>query len=217
MNQYIKLFSTLHVNKQRGQVAPHKAVMLLSVMDLVANGAIVDNRIEFSERLEEQFKRNWDVYVRKDTCFRPIAGTPFWHMHYEDFWTLRPYIGGEGTIAELQKSNPYSSRSLRENIRYAEIDKELFLLMQIPEQRQMLRQILISTYLTDEKGNDKHKGDILLACLCFPVLMWLGQPQASSRHVYIHYNHDAVVALQMHTERSVIEKAFYPPNNIIVA
>lgn len=217
MNQYTKLFSSLHVNKQRGQVAPHKAIMLLSVMDLVANGVIVDNKIEFSERLEERFKHNWDIYVRKDTCFRPIAGTPFWHMHYESFWKLKPYIGGVETIEKLQKSNPYSSHVICENIRYAEIDKELFQLIQIPEQRQMLREVLISTYLSQENDNGKQKGEFILACICLPVLMWLGQPQTSSCHISIHYNHDRVATLQLHTERFVKEKSCYSLNNIIVA
>ena len=57
MHNYINQFSSLHVNKQRGQIAPHKAMLLLSVMDLVANGSINSNKIEFSEKLEEHSYR----------------------------------------------------------------------------------------------------------------------------------------------------------------
>ena len=52
MEKYIDYFSALHTNTQKGVRAPHKAVMLLSVIDLVEYGVIDLNRIEFSVRLE---------------------------------------------------------------------------------------------------------------------------------------------------------------------
>ena len=52
MDQYIGYFATLHTNTQKGVKAPHKAIMLLSVIDLVKYGVITSNQIEFSERME---------------------------------------------------------------------------------------------------------------------------------------------------------------------
>lgn len=84
--------------------------------------------------------------------FAPLQETPFWHLQYESFWKLEPYVGGEKTLLELKTTNPYSSSTLRTHIRYAEIDKELFMLMQSVENRKQLRDVLISTYLSVEGG-----------------------------------------------------------------
>lgn len=71
---YIYLFQNLHVNKRKGKRAPHKAVMLISVMDLIGEGVINTNQIEFSEELESRFKRNWQRYVGESDVFKPHAG-----------------------------------------------------------------------------------------------------------------------------------------------
>ena len=63
MNPYIEYFTLLRTNTQKGVKAPHKAIMLLSVIDLVEYGVITSNQIEFSERLEQQFQHNWSRYV----------------------------------------------------------------------------------------------------------------------------------------------------------
>lgn len=39
-------FSSLHTAMKLGKPAPHKALLLLSVIDLVERGIIIDNHIE---------------------------------------------------------------------------------------------------------------------------------------------------------------------------
>ena len=46
---YIDLFSNLHTNKQKGKSAPHKAIMLLSVIDLISSQHITTNEIIYNE------------------------------------------------------------------------------------------------------------------------------------------------------------------------
>ena len=98
MDKYKEYFSELHTNTQKGVKAPHKAIMLLSVIDLVEYGVITSNRIEFSERLEQQFQHNWSRYVGQSDVFQPRVGTPFWHLNNEPFWRLVPYEGGDEAI-----------------------------------------------------------------------------------------------------------------------
>lgn len=74
LQNYIYLFQSLHVNKQKGKCAPHKAVMLISVMELIGEGCFKSNQIEFSEELEGRFKRNWQRYVGESDVFKPHAG-----------------------------------------------------------------------------------------------------------------------------------------------
>jgi hypothetical protein len=48
--------------------------MLISVMELIGEGMINSNQIEFSEELEGRFKRNWQRYVGESEVFKPNAG-----------------------------------------------------------------------------------------------------------------------------------------------
>ena len=106
MEKYIDYFSALHTNSQKGVKAPHKAIMLLSVIDLVEYGVITSNQIEFSERLEQQFQHNWSRYVGQSNVFQSRVGTPFWHLNNESFWRLVPYEGGDEAIAVYLQGNP---------------------------------------------------------------------------------------------------------------
>ena len=44
LNKYLNQFSNLHCNKLKGEIAPHKPIMLLSVMDLIEAGFITRPR-----------------------------------------------------------------------------------------------------------------------------------------------------------------------------
>ncbi len=147
MNKYINSLINLHTNIQQGIKAPHKAIMLLSVIDLVEYGVIGSNRIEFSERLEQHFHHNWSRYVGQSDVFQPRVGTPFWHLKNEPFWRLVPYEGGDEAIAMHLQGNPCAPGTTRKLIRYAEIDKELFDLLQDETNRAKLRTTLIKNYL----------------------------------------------------------------------
>ena len=147
MLTYIQLFQCLNVNKQRGVAAPHKAIMLLSVIDLVEYGVVDSNRIEFSERLEQQFQYNWSRYIGQSDVFQPRVGTPLWHLNNEPFWRLVPYEGGDEAVVIHLQGNPYAPGTTRKLICYAEIDKELFGLLQDETNRAKFRTTLIKHYL----------------------------------------------------------------------
>ena len=141
-NPYITHFSSLHTAKIAGKQAPHKAVLLLSIMDLVEAGIITSPRIELSEALEETFARVWKRYIGSSLIFTPKVATPFWHMQNEPFYRLytnngQLINGGTGR---------YSIPWLRENT-YAMIDPELLALMQDTNARAELRTVLIGQYL----------------------------------------------------------------------
>lgn len=147
MNKYIDLLINLHTNTQKGVKAPHKAIMLLSVIDLVDYGMITSNQIEFSERLEQQFLYNWYRYVGQSELFQAKAGTPFWHLNNEPFWKLVPFEGGDVAIVTYLQGRPYAPSTTRRLIRYAEIDSDLFELLKSETNRAKLRVTLIKNYL----------------------------------------------------------------------
>ena len=111
---------------------------------------ITSNKIEFTETLEERFKSNWKRYVKEDSVYKPIDGTPFWHLNYEPFWRLVPFSGGDDTTEMLSKSTPYSSGTIRKFIRHAEIYNELFLLMKDERYREELKKNLRNYLAKDE-------------------------------------------------------------------
>lgn len=146
-SDYIELFSNLHTNKQQGQKAPHKAIMLISVIELIAAKRIQSNHIELTEELEDCFMKNWKQYVGESVIFKPKFETPYWHLNSEPFWQLIPFEGGYANIVKLQKGNPYSSNTIRKHIKYAVMDKALFELLQDETKREELRTTLIKHYL----------------------------------------------------------------------
>ena len=145
LSDYIDLFANLHTNKQQGKKATHKAILLISVIELIASRYILSNQIEFTEELENCFLKNWKRYVGESFIFKPQAGTPFWQLNSEPFWQLIPFEGGYERIVELQKGNPYSPSTIRKNIKYAVMDKELYELLQDESNQATLRDILINT------------------------------------------------------------------------
>ena len=65
--------------------APHKPVLLLSVIDLINQGQIRDNKILPSPDLAETFLRYWSkIVVNRARNF----AMPFFHLKGDKFWHL---------------------------------------------------------------------------------------------------------------------------------
>lgn len=125
-----------------GRKAPHKAVLLLAIMDLVEKGRIASPRIELNNELEEAFEKEWHRFIGSPLVFKCVIATPFWHMQNEPFYSLFLNSGEE----IRRKTNPYSKKRLREDT-FAIIDNDMFSLMQIEESREEFKEILTNTYL----------------------------------------------------------------------
>lgn len=145
LNYYINNFSSLHTMKKLGKPAPHKALLLLSVIDLVERGIITDCRVPLSDSLEKQFKHNTTRLLGESILFQPKISYPYYHMRSEPFWQIVSHNGGE--VLEIKN---YSMSNLRNHIAYARIDKELFELLKNPNVRAKLRVVLISNYLDNQ-------------------------------------------------------------------
>lgn len=143
---YAEYFSALRTAQKLGMPAPHKAILLLSVMELIESGVIKSNRIELTERLEQTFMRLWKRYVGTSIVFQPKIATPFWHLQNEPFWSL--YLNDGKDLSTV--TSPYSIKRLRENT-HAIMDSELFALMQDEDCRARLRVTLIGQYLQDQQ------------------------------------------------------------------
>ena len=152
LSYYINCFSTLHTMKIQEKPAPHKALLLLSVIDLVEQGFITDSCIPLSDILEKQFKHNSISYLGNNSTYDPKINYPYYHMRSEPFWELV-----STTATPVLDISNYSISNLKKHIAYARIDTELIQLLKDYNKRVLLRAILITKYLAPQNiMNNEH-------------------------------------------------------------
>lgn len=145
--QYADAFAHLHVKVTGGQRAPHKAIMLLSVIDLIETGVITSNRIYYTKQLDSQFHHNWVRYVAYLEGYSARSATPFFHMSYEPFWSLKLKDDCPWSEKDLAEARIYMNPDkMNEAIDYAQIDAELYQLLLDSVVRAKYRVVLISNY-----------------------------------------------------------------------
>ena len=135
-------------------LAPHKPIMLISIIELIQKGFIDTNKIFISPELVLAFKNNWNKLV--DTPHIPNFALPFFHLKNEPFWHLATYSGLEGVLTNSKSIKSF--KSLKENVIFAEIDKELFELLSNPVQSQLFSEILLDKYFQSTKANFYQNG-----------------------------------------------------------
>lgn len=129
--------------------APHKPLLLMALMDLIARGVITSSFIDVTGdlvELNELFSGYWRKVV-------PLAQTssiafPFSRLHNESFWKIVPVPGKEITSAAI--NNISSVGQLRTVALGAKMDDDLFVLLQQPESRNALRQVLLESCFSEE-------------------------------------------------------------------
>lgn len=130
--EYQDKFRRLVVNVAGGRASPHKLCMLLALLDLARAGALPENRIDFAPPLLERYTAFFAA-VRTPTD-HPNPHFPFFHLAGKlrdgqpSFWHLRPLPGREGVLATMRTARSFGD--IANNIAYAQVDPELFHLLQ---------------------------------------------------------------------------------------
>lgn len=147
---YCKHFAQLNVSssRQRGN-AHYKPILLLSVIDLITQGIIEENRITVSDELIETFNKYWNVLA--SASYKGGLHYPFFHLQSEGFWYLTFQPGFNG----LQ---PKTTNKLKEAVEFAYLDSQLFDLLQDPISRQELIDTIVAVWFS---ANKKQLEDIL--------------------------------------------------------
>ncbi len=143
---YIDQLTAMRMNAQGGHTSPHKAVMLLSILDLIASGDAADNRFRLSPELMEHFRRYFDVVKTDADSCTPI--NPYFYMRSEPFWHHQATAGNEAVCIAL--SSPGGKKKLGEIIDYAYLDDALFGLLQDRSKRSEIREAVISRYFPNQ-------------------------------------------------------------------
>ncbi len=147
--KYLNYFKKLNrgYSKNLGR-APHKPILLLSMLQLIKNGSIVSNKIFITADLILAFKRNWKQLV--ESGHTPNFTLPFYHLKSEPFWYLIPKAGKK--IILTKSKSIKSFKYLKVNFAYAEIDKDLFLLIQNPISRTLIENFILDQYFSSTKS-----------------------------------------------------------------
>lgn len=129
--------------------APHKPILLLAVLDLVARGVITSPFIAVTGDLVE-LNELFNLYWRR---IIPLGQTssiafPFSRLSREPFWELVPQPGK--TITDAVINNTSSVSYLRKYALGAKLDDGLFQVMQSVEGREALREALLLSCFSAE-------------------------------------------------------------------
>lgn len=142
---YCQRFSELKVSssQKRGN-AQYKPILILSVIDLMVRGLINTNEILVSDELIKTFDNYWKVIG--SPSYKGGLHYPFFHLQNEGFWHLKfqPYFNG------LQ---PKTINKLKDAVKYAYLDNELFNFLQDGISRLELIDALVSAFFSDSEND----------------------------------------------------------------
>lgn len=142
---YKELFTHLPVNRVDGKIAPHKAILLLAILDMIDSGEIDTPFIPLTTSLENKFKENWERYVPSSSKFTCSMHYPFFHLSSSPFWKLIQ-------LPSYEERKEYSSMaSLKRSFAGATIDDELYSILRDYGNRKVFMELLINNYITNHK------------------------------------------------------------------
>lgn len=148
LQKYLKAFKGLRIDRAHG-IAPHKPILLISVLQTFQNGIADNQRIYITPELVALFKSNWNSLVTSNHDCR--FALPFYHLTSDKFWKLIPNSGFEN-ILQLSASMR-SFANLNAAIDCAIIDEELSELMKENRSNEILMQFLLDEYFPNSKDN----------------------------------------------------------------
>jgi putative restriction endonuclease len=152
VSYYIRAFTHLRTDSTGGWAdvtklhAPNKPLLLLSLLDLFAQGQIQANFIEVTPELGDLFASYWGRIM--PPARQGNFALPFFHLRTSSFWHLVPIpeqvtslerIGSIGSLSQLKKF-----------ILGVTLDDDLYTLLQTESAQQALRMALLETYFSPE-------------------------------------------------------------------
>lgn len=151
---YVEAFKNLRTNNKYGRKSPHKAVLMLTVIEMYEKNIITDNEIYYDDSLKSMFLKVWNRVLPDEPLFHPEAYLPFWYLQSDSFWHIIPIRGQEDILSLMRDTNVKPSETkLKDSVRCAELDEDLYFLMTIASGRSTLKRALLETYtqLSEEK------------------------------------------------------------------
>lgn len=138
-SKYERLFSKLNLHKVKGHYSPHKVALLLAVTDLIENGTLTENRIEYSDSLIDAYKKRYNKLRRENDSKDSKPFVPYFHLRQESFWShsIKP-----GHAESYEKLSTVQQRGHINCVAYSYLNDDLFELLNNGFVREKLRQAL---------------------------------------------------------------------------
>ena len=141
LDYYGKRFQKIRVDRAHG-VAPHKPILLLSVIEHIQQQQIQENKIFLQAQLIQTFLKYW-IYLGSPT-HNPDISKPFFFMRSGKFWHLWPNPKYKTVLSSKVKLKTFAE--VKRAIKFAYLDEDLFDLLQQPASRDSLLRVLVSKW-----------------------------------------------------------------------
>ena len=138
---YIQRLQKLRVDRSKG-IAPHKPILLLSILQLFKNGFQSENKIFITPELISLFKENWAILVTTDHDCK--FALPFYHLTGDGFWNLVPKKGFENIITI--KGTMRSINNLVDAVEYGCFKDEFYKFCLDPKSNFILEKFILDFY-----------------------------------------------------------------------
>lgn len=153
LERYARAFANLRADAVPGRWpaatggrAPYKPLLLLSVMDLMAQRVIEHNLISLNADLLDAFELYWTQIIGDSRESNPVM--PFTYLRSEGFWHLVDQQWVEPNLRHVDRNEIF--RQIKGLTLRARLDEELFTLLQAPATRDSLRRVLIERFFAPD-------------------------------------------------------------------
>lgn len=132
IEDYISVIRGIQGRIMSGEEAPHQPIFLLTLIELIDKGYVINNMFYFDETMLFFFDKMWDKYNNRTAYSNNIA-SPFLSLTLQGFWRVKFKDAKQKPVAAIYW--------LRENVLYGYLDPKLFTLLQ----NQRIRQLFIDS------------------------------------------------------------------------
>ncbi len=148
LQTYLHAFARINRGSTKYGLAPHKPILLLTLVELLEKGLVFNNRFEVNVDLVGLFQENWRLLVR--TAHQSDFTQPFYYLQSDkaagqSFWCLHPNPGFQ-INAHIK-----SVKTLSEVVAYGSFDNKLAVLLSDPLNRTVVRDQLLSAFFPEQR------------------------------------------------------------------
>ena len=143
-DKYLTIIGNLHCAKYNGKIVIAKPALLLAVVNAIEEKQVPENRFYWDENnptfkaVSDNYKAIYQGYVPND-YLTPLF-KPFYHLKFDRIWQIK-------TKGPCSMPVAASAGFLKEHLDYASLDEDFWTLLQSPENREAVKEILLNKYI----------------------------------------------------------------------
>lgn len=140
------MFLSIQLGNYRGNRFASKPMFLIAVIDAINKHTLLENKIIYTDKnIRLNFENIYKHYNKVEKVSLHTFLNPYYHLASSPFY----HLVWKSTITPPPMANLPTVNFLKENLLYAQFDKELWKILQDERSRNDLRQCLINEYMND--------------------------------------------------------------------